>query len=134
LTKRNDAHSTNDSDETSRKKSERTSKSEESDRKKSESINKKYDEIDEISKKKSTKIILRFFSLASIDDKIELEKKRTTRRISRFFFSSSLIDEVEMIVIMLVEVISQDDMNFSTITFAQSSFVSEFSIRVFRSE
>jgi hypothetical protein len=82
LTKKNDARSTNDSDEMNREKSERTSKSEESNREKNESINKKYDEIDEISRKKSTRIIFRFFFFASIDDKMRLEEKRTTKKIS----------------------------------------------------
>jgi hypothetical protein len=134
LTKKDDARSTNDSDEANRKKSERTSESEESDREKNESINKEYDEVDEISRKKSTKIISRFFFLASIDDRMRLEKKETTKKVFRFFFSSSLTDEDEMIIIVLVEMISRNDMNFSTIIFAQSSFVSEFSIRISRSE
>jgi hypothetical protein len=131
LTKKNDARSTNDSDEMSREKSEKTSKSEKSDQEKNESINKKYDEINKILRKKSTRIISRFFFFASINDKMRLEKKRTMKKISRFFFFSSLIDEDEMIVIMLVEMIKRDDMNFSTIIFAQSLFVSKFSIRIF---
>ncbi len=81
MTKKNDARSTDDSNETNREKSEKTSKSEESDRKKSQSINKEYDEVDEISKKKSTRIISRFFFFASIDDRMRLEKKKRTRKI-----------------------------------------------------
>jgi hypothetical protein len=118
LTKKDDARSTDDSDETNRERSEKTPKNEKSSQEKSGTINKKYDEIDEISRKRSTKIILRFFFLTSIDDKMRSEKKKTTKKISRFFFSSFLTDEDEMIIKILVEVINQNDMNFSTIIFA----------------
>ncbi len=131
LKKKNDAHSTNDSNETSREKNEKTSKNEKSNREKNETINKKYDEIDEISRKKSTRIIFRFFFLASIDDKMRLEKKKTTKRIFRIFLFFFLIDEDKIIIIMFVKIINQNDMKFSIIIFVQSSFVSEFSIRIF---
>jgi hypothetical protein len=81
LTKRNDARSTNDLNEMNRKRNEKTLESEKSNRKKNKTINKKYDEIDEILRKKSTRIISRFFFLASIDDKMRFEKKRTMKEI-----------------------------------------------------